>query len=127
MYNNNISKEKLTVGLYARVRLIENETISRLVKQRIYPSVAPKDSPSPFIVYERDSYMTESNKMSVHMEMAEIVYEVVSDDYDTGLEVALAIRETLQGRHGGFTFDLIGSVEFYKEEKFRQQLLFTIK
>ena len=127
MLTNNISVEKLTIGIYARNRLLADQTISRLVGQRIYPSVAPDKAESPFIVYERDSYLTERNKMGVHLEMAEIVYEVVSDDYDTGLEILLAIRETLQGAHNGFTFDLVNSVEFYKEQKYRQQLLFTIK
>lgn len=127
MLDNNLSNEKLTIGLYARGKLLADETISDLVGTRIYPNIAPEGSPSPFVVYERDSYLTEKNKMGVHLEMAEIVYEVVSDDYDTGLDILLAIRKVLQGSHGGFTFNLVNSVDYYKEQKYRQLILFTIK
>ena len=75
---------------------------------------------------KRDSYDTSSTKMGVFREESEIVFEVVTDDYDTGLEIALAMRRVLQGKHGGFTFEIMFSREYYMEKKFRQLLQFKI-
>lgn len=121
-----ISQEKLTIGIYTRTRLLADPEMAGLVGVKIFPSVAPEGTPSPFIIYERDSYDTSSTKMGVFREEAELVFEVVTDDYDTGLQIALAMQRILQGKHGGFTFELMFSREYYLEQKFRQLLQFKI-
>lgn len=121
-----ISEEHLTVGVYARQKLIADEEIQSLVGEKIYPSIAKDGTDGTFIVYERDSYNIETSKMGIYLEEAQIGYEVVSDDYDTGVATALAICRVLQGKHGGFTFELILAREFYDEKKFRQILVFKI-
>ena len=121
-----ISEEKLTIGIYTRTRLLADAEISSLLGTKVFPSIAPEGTPSPFVIYERDSYGTDSTKMGVFREEAEIVFEVVADDYDTGLDIALAMRRILQGKHGGFTFELLFSREYYMEKKFRQLLQFKI-
>ena len=121
-----ISEEKLTIGIYTRAKLLADAEIASLLGTKVYPSVAPEDTLSPIIVYERDSYDTSSTKMGVFREESEIVFEVVTDDYDTGLEIALAMRRVLQGKHGGFTFEIMFSREYYMEKKFRQLLQFKI-
>ena len=120
------AEEKLTIGIYTRAKLLEDAEIASLLGAKVYPSVAPEGTLSPFIVYERDSYDTSSTKMGVFREESEIVFEVVTDDYDTGLEIALAMRRVLQGKHGGFTFEIMFSREYYMEKKFRQLLQFKI-
>ena len=121
-----ISEEKLTIGIYTRAKLLADAEIASLLGTKVYPSVAPEGTLSPLIVYERDSYDTSSTKMGVFREESEIVFEVVTDDYDTGLEIALAMRRVLQGKHGGFTFEIMFSREYYMEKKFRQLLQFKI-
>lgn len=121
-----ISEEKLTIGTYTRAKLLADAEITRLLGTKIYPSVAPEGTPSPFIIYERDSYDTSSTKMGVYREESEIVFEVVTDDYDIGMEIVLAMRRVLQGKHGGFTFEIMFSREYYMEKKFRQLLQFKI-
>ena len=121
-----ISEEKLTIGIYTRTKLLADAEIASLLGTKVYPSVAPEGTLSPFIVYERDSYDTSSSKMGVFREESEIVFEVVTDDYDIGLEIALAMRRVLQGKHGGFTFEIMFSREYYMEKKFRQLLQFKI-
>lgn len=121
-----ISEEHITVGIYARQRLIADEELHSIVGEKIFPSIAKDDTDGTFIVYERDSYNVETTKMGIYLEEAQIGYEVVSDDYDTGVQVALAICRVLQGKHGGFKFELILAREFYEEKKFRQILVFKI-
>lgn len=122
-----LPKEKLTISTYTRGYLLQHEAITSKVAQRIFPSIAPEGTPTPFIVYERDTYEVLLSKMGPYIDIAEVVFEIVADDYDSGLDVAVAIHDILQGKHGGFTFELTDSAEFYKENKFRQSLLFKIK
>jgi len=121
-----ISAEKFTIGIYARQRLLADSEIASLVGDKIYPSVAPKETVDPFIVYERDSYNVETTKFGIYLEEAQVGYEIVSSDYDTGLQIALAVRRVLQGEHGGFNFEIILSREFYEEQKYRQIIIFKI-
>lgn len=127
MLSNNLSTEKLTTGIYARGYLISDDKVSSLIGNRIYPSIAPEGTRTPFAIYERESYIVANTKMGISQQISEVIYEIVSDDYDSGAEATLAIFERLQGKHGGFTFDLVDSNEYYKENKFRQRLLFQIK
>lgn len=122
-----LPREKLTISTYARGYLLQHDAISSKVGGRIFPSIAPEGTPTPFIVYERDTYAVDDTKMGPFNDIAEVIYEIVSDDYDEALEVAVAMHEILQGKHGGFTFEITDSAEFYKENKFRQTLLFKIK
>ena len=50
-----ISEEKLTIGIYTRAKLLADAEIASLLGTKVYPSVAPEGTLSPFIVYERDS------------------------------------------------------------------------
>lgn len=121
-----LAKEKLTISTYVRNYLLQHQEITDLVGNRIFPSLAPEGTTSPFIIYERDAYSTYDTKFGIYMEEAIVLFEVVADDYNTGMDVAVAIHDILQGKHGGFKFDIIDSTEFYKENKFRQLIVFKI-
>ena len=115
-----LSLEKLTIAITARNILLEDEDIQRLVGNRIYPSIAPTGTPSPHIVYERDAYEVENVKFGEVREIARITYVIVSDDYDIGLEIAVAIHRVLQGEHGDETYEIVDSAERHEEGKFLQ-------
>ena len=121
-----LSLEKLTISIYARGLLLADEEIQALVGDKIFPSIAPTDTPSPFVVYERDAYSTYDTKFGIYREEAKVVFEVVTDDYDEGLQIAVAIHRVLQGKHGEFDFQIVDSAEFHREGKFRQLLDFKI-
>lgn len=127
MLRSNISTEKLTIGTYAWEYLTNDEKVHELIEKRIFPSIAPEGTKTPFAVYERESYLVANTKMGMYQQVAVVLYEIVSDDYDSGAKATLAIYNRLQGKHGGFTFDLVDSGEFHKEGKYRQRLLFQIK
>lgn len=121
-----LAEEKLTISAYARNYLLQNPDFVALVGNKVYPSVAPENTPSPYVIYERDAYATFDTKFGVYQEEAQVFFEVYSDDYDTGMEIIVKIHNILQGKHGGFRFDVINSAEYYKEKKFRQAILFKI-
>lgn len=121
-----LSLEKLTIAITARSILLQDSEIQRLVGNRIFPSIAPTETPSPHIVYEREAYETESVKMGAVREVARLTYVVVSDDYDVGLEIAVAMHRVLQGDHGDETFEIIDSAERYEEGKYLQIIDFKI-
>jgi hypothetical protein len=121
-----LSLEKLTISTIARAILLQDSEIVSLVGTKIFPSVAPPDTPSPFVVYERDAYEKEEVKMGIVREIAVVTYEIVSDDYDTGLQIAVAMHRVLQGDHNDLTFEIVNSAERYAEGKFRQLIDFKI-
>lgn len=121
-----LSLEKLTISTIARAILLQDSEIASLVGAKIFPSVAPSDTLSPFVVYERDAYDTEEVKMGIVREIAVVTYEIVSDDYDIGLQIAVAMHRVLQGDHDGLTFEIVNSAERYAEGKFRQIIDFKI-
>jgi len=121
-----LSLEKLTISTIARAILLQDSEIVSLVGTKIFPSVAPPDTPSPFVVYERDAYEKEGVKMGIVREIAVVTYEIVSDDYDTGLQIAVAMHRVLQGDHNDLTFEIVNSAERYAEGKFRQLIDFKI-
>ena len=46
-----LSLEKLTISTIARAILLQDSEIASLVGAKIFPSVAPPDTLSPFVVY----------------------------------------------------------------------------
>lgn len=121
-----LSLEKLTISTIARSILLQDSEIVSLVGTKIFPSIAPSGTPSPHIVYERDAYDTEDVKFGVVREIAKVTYVIVSDDYDTGLQIAVAMHRVLQGDHEDMTFEIINSAERHEEGKFLQIIDFKI-
>jgi hypothetical protein len=121
-----LSLEKLTISTIARAILLQDSEIVSLVGTKIFPSIAPADTPSPHIVYERDAYDTEDVKFGVVREIAKVTYVIVSDDYDTGLQIAVAMHRVLQGDHDDLTFEIVDSAERHEDGKFLQIIDFKI-
>ena len=107
--------------------MLADAEIASLLGTKVYPSVAPEGTLSPFIVFMNEIRMIPAVPKWAFSEKNQKSYlKVVTDDYDTGLEIALAMRRVLQGKHGGFTFEIMFSREYYMEKKFRQLLQFKI-
>lgn len=121
-----LSTEKFTVATYARQFLLSIPDVTAIVGNRIYPSVAKEATTGTFITYERDSYEVLNTKMGIYLQEAAIAFEVVSDGYDEAQALAVLLLEKLQGRHNDLQFDVVDSAEYYKENKYRQILIFKI-
>lgn len=121
-----LSTEKFTVATYARQFLLSIPEVTAIVGNRIFPSVAKEGTIGTFITYERDSYEVLNTKMGIYLQEAAILFEVVSDGYDEAQALAVLLLEKLQGRHDDLQFDVVDSAEYYKENKYRQILIFKI-
>ena len=121
------SKFKITTKI--RAALLERQEIKDLVGEKIFPVMAPKDTPGDFIIYQRDEYSKEYNKMGIYSQSCKVYVNAISEDYDRSQELAYQINECLEGKHAEFNMDvyLIDSTEDYEDGKYIQVLLFDIK
>lgn len=109
--------------------LLEEESVQKLVERKIYPLVAPKDTNGDFVVYKRDKYSRDSTKMGVYQETSDVIYSVVSNNYNNSVAIADAIKEALHGKFPSHNFEAYfeDSEEDFVDGKFIQLLLFQIK
>lgn len=83
MQINGKKNTKFTVMSDIRAALLSDPAVRSHVSDRIYPVVAPENSPSgPFIVYTRDGYGIERTKQGIYMQKCSVYISCVSADYD---------------------------------------------
>lgn len=109
--------------------LLDDKSIQQLVERKIYPLVAPKDTTGDFVVYKRDKYSRDSTKMGISQEASDVIYSVVSSNYNNSVAIAGAIKEALHGKFPSHHFEAYfeDSEEDFVDGKFIQLLLFKIK
>ena len=124
---NTISKFKITTPI--RTILKSDERLTSLVGDKIVPVVASKDTPGDFIIYRRDEYSREYNKMGVHSEVCHVYINAISEDYDRSKEIAFLIDDILSGFHKDpkMEIKMIDSTEDFEDGKYIQVLLFEVE
>lgn len=121
------SKAKLKVTRDVRRFLLENEEIKTLILGKIYPLFAPENTNGDFILYMRDGHSTDYTQMGPLSQACRVFINVISDDYDRGLDIAELILSTLEGDHSnGLRMHLKDSTEDTTDKKYIQVLLFEI-
>lgn len=119
--------QKFTIGTKIRELLLANEDINNIVKNKIFPLIAPQNTLGDYIVYLRDRYSKAYTKFGVYEETCIIYLTVVCDDYDNSQQLAILINDVLESyREGGLLIRMSDSTEDYSDEKFIQVLEFTI-
>ena len=126
--------EKFTAITKVRAILSTNPTISEMVGNKIFPLTAPSEVggvkiEGDLILYQRDGYRREDNKMGITRQRSIFYIIAISDNYDRSLTLALSIYETLDGEHSaeGFRIKLEDYTEEYVDKKFFQILQFSIE
>ena len=122
------SKFKITTKV--RAALLADPTISEMVAGvRVFPVVAPKDTPGDFIIYQRDEYSKDYTKMGISGQRCRVYVNAISDDYDRSQQMAYLINEALEGKHIDNNMDikLVDSTEDFEDSKYIQILLFDIQ
>lgn len=112
-----------------RSLLIDDNRITDIVGKKIYPIMAPKDTEGDFIIYKRDEYSKEYNKMSVTSQKCRIFFNVISESYDRSQHLAFLLDNRLSGYWERYKLDikLVDSTEDYEDGKYIQILLFEIE
>lgn len=112
-----------------RSLLLEDSRITDIVEKKIYPLMAPKGTEGDFIIYKRDEYSKEYNKMSITSQKCRVFFNVISESYDRSQHIAFLIDDRLSGYWEDHKLDikLVDSTEDYEDGKYIQILLFEIE
>ena len=102
-----------------------------MVKNNIYPLVAPENVKGDFIVYSRDKYRKSQVKSGVYEDECLVAISVVSDNYDSAWKIAERIDNVLFGKHtndSGVSIicSLEDSTETFVDNKYFETLIFRI-
>lgn len=78
-------------------QLLNTESINKLVKNKIYPLVAPLETEFPYIVFQRND---NGNYTKDNRYQDELNYTIIiaSDDYDKSVELAEVVMNELDGK-----------------------------
>lgn len=87
---------KISIAKDLRPMLLARESLKALVGENIFPLYAPEGTAGDFILYQRTAGGSEVNQMSLTGEWCEVTFNVVSDDYVKGVEIAEELRSILQ-------------------------------
>lgn len=88
----------IIAGKYLRKILIENEELMELISaNKIFPLLANADTTFPFIVYSRNNITPVYTKDILTDNNAVFTVIVVSDKYTESLDIANAVRHSLEG------------------------------
>lgn len=103
--------------------------ITDIVGDNIFPLIAEEGTTGDYILYKREKYDAEWNKMGKTSDKCEVYINVVSDNYERGKIVAAAVQDALEGSFSSpdMTIRLLDSTEDYMDKKFIQVLLFSIE
>lgn len=88
----------ILVGKYLRKILIENNELMELIdKNKIFPLLANADTTFPFITYLRVNLTPIYTKNMLSDNNTSFIVRVVSDKYEQSLDIANAVRHSLEG------------------------------
>ena len=88
----------ILAGKYIRQIMIENQELMELISaNKIFPLLANPDTSFPFIVYSRTNLIPTYTKDLLTDNYVSFVVVVVSDNYVQSLNIANAVRHSLEG------------------------------
>lgn len=123
---------RLQTGKAINALLSANEEVTNKVGDRIYPLVSKVDCEFPFIVYQRMSVVPSYTKDGLIAEEQNYNITVLADTYSESVELADAVRDSLELEHGEFGGQYIRNIkltsvnESWVSDTYVQELNFTI-
>lgn len=131
MVNNDNS---ILVTKYIRKFIVENEEVSKLINTNNVFSLAPPNTniTFPFVVYGRTSLITTYTKDLLSENNITIYIYVVSNKYIESLEIANAIRHSIEShiyKDDVITIDVIkleSVTEETSDDAYVQKMIFTL-
>lgn len=126
-----LAESKFKVTTKIRQKLLNDPEITELIRDQIFPVIAPKDTIGDFIVYQRDGYGKERTKMGVAETKPSVFVLAVSADYDRSQHLAYLIDKCLDPEtndpNSDLKVQLKDSTEDFDDDKYIQALLFEIQ
>ena len=123
----------LKIGQYILEVLKDNEELMTLLgENKIWPIVARQDTLLPYITYTRDASNIQYTKITGHDNSISFTYRVFSEDYDEGLNIVNLLRNILERRTINFPNEIrindikVQSVyESFSDDVFCQSITFS--
>lgn len=121
----------ISVGLYINKKLNSNTDFTDLVGDKVFPITTKKEISFPFVVYKRDGLTPNYTKDSLCGDVVNTTFIVASDEYFKSVEIAEALRSTLENKrskeYGITEIKLVSASEDTIEDTFVQVLVFSFK
>lgn len=123
------AESKFKATTIMRTLLLEDDRITKLISDKIFPLVAAENTEGDFIIYQRDEYSREYDKMSITSQKCRVFFNAVSDKYIISQEIAYLIDDILSGywEDHELNIKLVDSKEEFEAGKYIQVLLFEIE
>lgn len=122
----------ILAGKYLRKILIENEELGKLIdSNKIFPLLANADTTFPFITYSRTNLAPIYTKDMLTDNIVSFTVVVVSDEYVQSLDIANAVRHSLEGYRykdemiNIYPIKLQSIIEETLEDAYIQRMVFT--
>lgn len=121
----------ISIGSYINEKLGSSEELASLVGEKVFPISTQKEIDFPFIVYQRGELTPSYTKDLLGDDAIRVEFIVASDKYFQSVEVAEALRNTLEGKrskkYGITETKLVSAGEDLLEGTFVQSLVFSFK
>lgn len=130
-YNGYGIMSNIQIGKAIQAILAQTD-IYQLVNGNISPLIAKEQTPFPYIIYKRAAAQDTLSKDSRYQETSTVDIAIISDNYNTSIEIADKVKETLsftKGMYGGFNIIRIrpqSTDEAYYAGAFIQTIKFII-
>lgn len=122
----------LQIGKAIKELLLSNSNLVNKISDKVYPLIADQSTTYPFIIYRRAALVESSNKDMRGDEIQVEVY-VVSDTYDSSIQIAELVRKSVEGKKGKFgdfkieDIYITDAVESYEDNAFVQMITLKIQ
>ena len=116
MKNFKIGKELTSI-------LLNDDTVSADVGNKVFPLVANAGTTFPFIVYRRSSYRPNNNK-DYEDEIVSVELAILSEKYEQSVNIANHVADALNGKQTDLieTIKITNIFEDYQEDTYIQKL-----
>lgn len=106
-----------------------DSAIAERVGTRVFPVVAPENTPGDFIIYQRDGYEEQGSKTGLALRSPCVFISCITVGYEAGQQLAARVYDVLM-QPGivapGVYVRMTDSTEDYYERKFAQVMKFTV-
>lgn len=114
------------IGKTLRSLLLSDNTVAEYLTGKIFPLVAVEGTTFPFLVYRRSGYAPVSNK-DLEDEIVTVEVAILSDKYETSVDVADAVLTGLHGSNEEIDrVKIIGTSEEFSDDIYIQKLIIDI-
>lgn len=90
--------------------ILSNEEIKNIIDSRIFPLIADNSATFPFILYRRSSATGADYKDTHCDDSAYVELMIVTDVYESGVDLAVMVEDQLKGKRGTFNSIPIGDI-----------------